>query len=132
MSTFRVRALSIALAATLTGVFATLAFAGDVATFATDLEMRDSAPAFHGKVKSDSDLCIGDRKVNLYRRKRPGRPRHLLGTDYSNPQGRWAVLEDQFTLRSGIYFAIAPKTLDESTPLPTVCLRDKSNRVVVD
>ena len=114
------------------GAFTALASAGDVATFGTNLIMRQTAPAFHGRVKSDSDLCVADRKVKLYRRNRPGRPRRLLGTDRSNDRGKWAVLENEFTLRSGIYFAITPKILDQSTPLPTFCERDKSRKVVVD
>ena len=94
--------------------------------------MRETAPAFHGKVRSDSDLCVDDRKVKLYRRKRAGRPKHLLGTDRSDMNGRWAILEDQFTLRSGIYFAKTRRIVDNSTPLPTVCERDVSRKVVVD
>ena len=132
MSSIRVRTLSLALVAALAGTFAAAASAGDVATYDTTLIMRQTAPAFHGKVKSDSDLCIADRRVKLYRRKRAGRPKHLLGTDRSDENGRWAVLEDQFTLRSGIYFAVTNKILDESTPLPTFCTRAKSRKVVVD
>jgi hypothetical protein len=132
MSRPRVLMLSLALAAGSAFTFTAVAPAGDVATFNTHLIMRQTAPAFHGRVKSDSDLCIDNRKVKLYRRKRAGRPKHLLGTDRSDSAGRWAVLEDQFTLRSGIYFAITRRILDESTALPTFCERDKSRKIVVD
>ena len=115
------------------GILASLASAGEIATFDTDLKIRDSAPAFHGKVKSDSGVCVADRKVKLFRKRRPGRPAKLLGSDRSNAIGRWAVLEPaEFTLTSGIYFAKTGKILDESTALPTFCLRDKSRRIVVD
>ena len=115
------------------GILTSLAAAGDVATFDTNLKIRDSAPAFHGKVRSDSNLCVADRKVKLFRKRRPGRPVKLLGTDRSDDNGRWAVLEpEEFTLTSGIYFAKTRRTLDKSTPLPTFCTRDKSRRIVVD
>lgn len=115
------------------GILTSLASAGDVATFDTNLKIRSSAPAFHGKVKSDSDLCVADRKVKLFRKRRPGRPVRLLGSDRSDDNGRWAVLEPaEFTLTSGIYFAKTRRILDKSTPLPTFCTRDKSRKIVVD
>ena len=115
------------------GLVATIAAAGDVATFDTKLAISDNAPAFHGKVKSDSDLCVADRKVKLYRKRRGSAPRRLLGEDRSNGNGFWAITEpDDFTLTSGIYFAKTRKILDQSTPLPTFCDRDKSRKLVVD
>ena len=132
MSRPRVLMLSLALAAGSAFTFTAVAPAGDVATFDTKLIMRQTAPAFHGRVKSDSDLCVADRKVKLYRKKRAGRPKHLLGTDRSDERGTWAILEDQFTLRTGIYFAKTRRILDNSTALPTFCERDVSRKVVVD
>ena len=129
MSRPRALMLTLALVAGSAFTFTAVAPAGDAATFDTKLIMRQTAPAFHGKVKSDSDLCVADRKVKLYRKKRAGRPKHLLGTDRSDENGKWAVLEDQFTLKSGIYFAKTRKILDTSTPLPTFCDRDVSRKV---
>jgi hypothetical protein len=114
------------------GVLAAVASAGDVATFPTKLTMSKQAPAFHGKVKSDEDMCIEDRKVKLLRRTRSGRPYRLLGSDRANSNGRWAVKEPQeFTLKSGIYIARAPKAIVR-TPVATVCAKDASRKVVVD
>ena len=112
---------------------ATIAAAGEVATFDTKLTISSNAPAFHGKVKSDSDLCVADRKIKLYRKRRGSAPRKLLGEDRSNGNGFWAITEpDDFTLKSGIYFAKTRKILDQSTPLPTFCERDKTRKLVVD
>jgi hypothetical protein len=122
-----------ATAALVAACLAVTASAGDVATFDTRLSIRDSAPAFHGKVRSDSDACVGDRKVRLYRKRRPDRPKRLLGTDRSSGNGRWQVLEpNEFTLTSGIYFARTRRIINDSTPVPTVCERDKSRKIVVD
>ena len=115
-----------------TGALATIAWGGEIATFDTRLVMRETAPAFHGKVKSDSDDCVADRKVKLLRRKRPGRPLRQLGTDRTSDRGRWAITEpDEFTLRSGIYFSRTPRAI-VNTPLPTVCTKDRSRKIVVD
>lgn len=114
------------------GALATLASAGDVATFDSKLIMRATAPAFHGKVKSDSDDCVAQRKVKLLRRKRRGRPARLLGTDRTNGNGEWAVTEpNDFTLRSGIYFSRVTKSI-VTTPVATICNRDRSRKIVVD
>jgi hypothetical protein len=114
------------------GALAAIASAGDVATFSTRVVIRETAPAFHGKVRSDEDKCAEDRKVKLLRRTRRGRPTRLLGTDLTNDNGKWAITEpDEFTLKSGIYFARAPKTIVH-TPVATVCEKDRSRKVVVD
>lgn len=114
------------------GAVATIATAGDVATFPTKVSIAEQAPAFHGKVKSDTEDCIGDRKVKLMRRKRAGRPVKVLGRDRTEDNGRWAITEpDDFTLKSGIYFARAPRQIVD-TPVPTICAKDRSRKVVVD
>jgi hypothetical protein len=114
------------------GALAAVASAGDVATFPTKVTMSKQAPAFHGKVKSDEDMCIEDRKVKLLRRRRSGRPYRLLGTDRAKPNGRWAIKEPrEFTLTSGIYIARAPRTIVH-TPVATVCAKDASRKIVVD
>jgi hypothetical protein len=114
------------------GAFAAIASAGDVATFPTKVTMSKQAPAFHGKVKSDEDMCVEDRRVKLLRRKRPGRPWRVLGKDRAEDNGRWAITEpDEFTLRSGIYIARAPRSIVH-TPVATICAKDRSRKVVVD
>jgi hypothetical protein len=114
------------------GALAAIASAGDVATFPTRVTMSKQAPAFHGKVKSDEDMCIEDRKVKLLRRRRSGRPYRLLGTDRAKPNGRWAIKEPrEFTLTSGIYIARAPRDIVH-TPVATVCAKDASRKIVVD
>jgi hypothetical protein len=111
---------------------ASIATAGDIATFPTRVTISKQAPAFHGKVRSDTDDCVGDRKVKLMRRKRAGRPVRTLGTDRTEDNGRWAITEpDDFTLKSGIYFARAPRQIVD-TPVPTICAKDRSRKVVVD
>jgi hypothetical protein len=114
------------------GAFAAIASAGEVATFGTRVTISERAPAFHGRVKSDSDDCVADRKVKLLRRKRRGRPVRILGTDRTTNNGRWAITEPaDFTLKSGIYFARAPRVVID-TPVPTVCAKDRSRKLVVD
>ena len=111
---------------------ATSATAGDVATFDTGVTISSRAPAFHGRVFSDADVCRQDRRVKLIRKVRRNRPARVLGIDRTEDNGRWAITEpDDFTLRSGIYFARAPRKIVE-TPVPTVCARDRSRRIVVD
>lgn len=111
---------------------ATSATAGDVATFGTRVTISSDPPAFHGRVFSDADVCREQRRVKLLRRTRPGRPVRVLGTDRTEGNGRWAITEpDDFTLRSGIYWARAPRKIVE-TPVPTICARDRSRRLVVD
>lgn len=114
------------------GTAAAVAGAGDVASFETNVTISERAPAFHGKVRSDSEDCTQDRKVKLLRRTRAGRPSKVLGSDRTEDNGRWAITEpDEFTLKSGIYFARAPKTILD-TPVPTICAKDRSRKVVVD
>lgn len=107
--------------------------AGDVATYDTELKMRDTFPAFHGRVKSDSDACVEGRKVKLYRKKRSGGNK-LLGSDRANSRGKWAVTEAEhgFILKSGAYFARTPRVIVDDMGLPTICTRARSQTEVVD
>lgn len=106
--------------------------AGDVATYDTELKMRDTFPAFHGRVKSDADVCVKGRKVKLYRKKRNG-DNKLLGVDLADSRGKWAITEpDEFTLRSGAYFSKTPRIIVDNMGLPTICTRARSQTEVVD
>lgn len=89
--------------------------------------IRDNAPAFHGKVKSDEPECYQQRNVDLYKVK-PG-PNKLLGSDMTGNDGHWDILEDQFNLTSGVYYA---KGFRLSLESGTECKGDKSDKVVVD
>jgi len=114
------------------GAFAAIALAGDVATFDTKVGIANRAPAFHGKLRSDENACVADRRVKLLRRIRPGRPAKVLGRDKTRNNGRWAITEpDEFTLKSGLYFARAKRRIIE-TPLPTICDRGRSKKIFVD
>jgi len=114
------------------GAFAAIALAGDVATFDTKVGIANRAPAFHGKLRSDENACVADRRVKLLRRTRPGRPARVLGRDKTGNNGRWAITEpEEFTLRSGLYFARAKRRIIE-TPLPTICDRGRSKKIFVD
>ncbi len=70
----------IALAAVLAISGSSLAVAGGTNTVTIDSEivMRDSFPAFHGKVKSSNSACLQPRLVKLFKLRRNG-GRKLLG-----------------------------------------------------
>ena len=55
----------------------------------TKLTLANSAPAFHGKVKSEHSVCERNRKVKMFQ-KQSG-PDDLLGSDKSNRHGKWKV-----------------------------------------
>ncbi len=107
-----------------------LAFAASPAlgggTANVEITIQDSAPIFHGKVSSSRDECSAKRVVYLFRVKNG--PDKLLGTDETNGQGQWKILQDQFTLKPGVYYAKAPKLNLESG---ATCLPDKSDNVIV-
>jgi hypothetical protein len=63
-------------------------------------------PAFHGKLTSPRQGCLGSRKVTLYR-ERNGKKRKL-GSDESNDNGAWAVPVGK-NLSSGVYYATVAK-----------------------
>jgi hypothetical protein len=72
-----------------------------------DITIKDE-PAFHGKINAHREACEPHRLINLFR-KTPGKPPKRIGRDYTNNNGRWQVLEDQFTLKAGGYFVRAPR-----------------------
>lgn len=59
-------------------------------------------PAFHGKLTSPRQGCLGSRKVKLYREK-SGKKKQL-GTDTSEDNGKWAIPVGK-NLSSGAYYA---------------------------
>jgi hypothetical protein len=102
--------------------------AGNVVRFDSTVVLRDSFPAFHGRVKSENDACEENRRVKMFR-KRSG-PDEVLGTDETNSQGRWKVIVDP--LSSGAYYAKVKRREEGAAGTIFVCKSDKSPLVVVD
>ena len=63
-------------------------------------------PAFHGKLTSSRQGCLGSRKVKMYREK--GGKKKLLGQDTSEDNGKWAIPVGK-NLTSGAYYATVAK-----------------------
>jgi len=95
----------------------------------TVLKMRNTPPAFHGKVKSDVPECESDRRVKLFRERRNG-SRKLLGRTDSGLDGKWLIEVDP--LKSGAYFAKAKQHLVEVNGSTLLCLPDFGRTIVVD
>jgi hypothetical protein len=89
------------------------------AAFKTKIIVSFKLPAFHGKLTSPRQSCLGNRKVKLYR-ERNGK-KVMLGRDRSNAKGRWAVPIGK-KIPSGSYYATVAKTKkckgDKSSVLP--------------
>ena len=94
----------------------------------TELVLRNSAPAFHGKVRADDDRCVAGRKVRLFKVK-PGEDK-LLGKDRADGKGYWEVLKAP---KSGVYYAKTREiTAGGEESSEVLCLKAKSNKVAVD
>jgi len=121
------------LAAILALVFSGLAVSAAPATNTVEIDseiiMRPNFPAFHGKVTSSNEACIQNRLVKLFKKKRNG-GRRLLGETHTNNAGKWAVIVDP--LSSGVYRAVVKQRSEGTAGTVFVCLRDKSQRAVVD
>ncbi|MET0557389.1 MAG: hypothetical protein ABW065_01780 [Solirubrobacterales bacterium] len=63
-------------------------------------------PAFHGKLSSPRQACLGSRTVKMYRKQ--GGKTKQLGTDKSEDNGKWAIPVGK-NLTSGEYFATVSK-----------------------
>lgn len=73
---------------------------------ATKIVVSLKLPAFHGKLTSSRQACLGSRTVKLYRVK--GGKKTLLGTDKSADNGKWQVLIGKH-IPAGSYFATVAK-----------------------
>jgi len=93
--------------------------------YGTKVTLANSFPAFHGKVKSKSDVCVAHRKVKLFS-ERPGRDT-LLGRTRSNGRGRWEIPQDP---PSGVFYAKVKK--GGSASLGIKCKGATSKSVVID
>ncbi|CAN5189776.1 hypothetical protein BH24ACT23_BH24ACT23_08230 [soil metagenome] len=128
MKQFTARIIAGAAGLTLVAALAVPASAGHVSD--TSVKIRETAPVFHGKVESDNRFCVGNRKVKLYYKRRPGAPKHKLGGDRANENGRWRV-SNGFILKSGLYFAKAERIVFEEGAR-MVCRGDTSRKIFVD
>jgi hypothetical protein len=115
--------------AALLGIAATAVAQGETVEIQSEVIIRDTAPAFHGKVKADNENCVEDRKVKLFKHKRSG-GKKLLGTDHAANSGKWKVPFDKLT--SGEYFAVAPKVDEGTAGTIYECVRAKSDIVSID
>ena len=111
------------------GVTATAFAQGETVEIDTEVIIRNTAPAFHGKVKADNENCVEDRKVKLFKKKRSG-GKKLLGSDHAADSGKWKVEFDKLT--SGAYFAIAPEVEQGTAGTIYDCLKAKSVVIPVD
>ena len=94
----------------------------------TIVKVKSGPPPFHGKVKSDeTDYCVADRKVKLKKERRNGGNK-TLGKTRTDASGNWTIVIDP--LKSGVYFAKAPKVIDVVPGIS--CIGAKSENQVVD
>ena len=123
----------LALAAILALVGSGLAISAANATNTVEIDsqiiLRETFPAFHGKVKSSNEACVQNRLVKLFKKKRSG-GRKLLGKTHTDSAGHWEVIVDP--LSSGVYRAVVKQRAEGTAGTIFVCLRDKSQRAVVD
>jgi hypothetical protein len=124
--------MMVAVVATLALSGATVAFAGISETVPTDLRIRNSDPAFHGKVRTDVPACEAERRVKLFYSqnfKGFGGGRQLVGRTNSNFQGRWYV--DATPLIDGAYFAKAKQHIVNINGVLVRCEPDFSRALIV-
>jgi hypothetical protein len=71
----------------------------------TKIVVSIKVPAFHGKLTSPRQGCLGSRTLKMYRER--GGKKKLLGSDTSEDNGKWAIPVK--TLTSGAYYATVAK-----------------------
>jgi hypothetical protein len=96
------RALLAVLVVALAAALLPAAAASGASSATTKIVVSLKFPAFHGKLTSARQGCLGSRKVKLYRQK--SGKRKLLGKDTSEDSGKWAIPVGK-NLSSGAYFA---------------------------
>jgi hypothetical protein len=89
------------------------------AAFKTKVVVSLKFPAFHGKLTSPRQSCLGNRKVKMFRERNGKKVK--LGSDRSNAKGKWKIPVGK-NLKSGTYYATVTKTRnckgDKSSTLP--------------
>jgi hypothetical protein len=91
------------------------------AAFKTKVVVSLKFPAFHGKLVSPRQSCLGGRQVKMFRE--ANGKKVLLGRDRSNAKGKWSIPVGK-NLTSGAYYAIVAKS--------GKCKGDKSGIVPID
>ena len=131
MRTSTTRNLAIAAGLTLAFGALTAGIAGATNTVQIDstIKLRNSFPAFHGKVTSPNQACADNRLVKMFKKKRSG-GRKLLGKTHTDINGKWEVIVDP--LSSGAYLAVVKQREEGTAGTIFVCLRDKSKIAVID
>ena len=90
----------------LAAMLALPAFSAGAGKNSTKIVVSLKFPAFHGKLSSPRNACLGSRTVKMYR-ERSGKKK-LLGTDTSEDNGKWKIPVGK-NLTSGSYFATVAK-----------------------
>lgn len=122
-------ALASVLALVLSGSAIGVAGATNTVEIDSEIILRETFPAFHGKVTSSNAACTQDRLVKLFKKRRNG-GRRLLGTTHTDLAGKWEIIVDP--LSSGLYRAVVKQRAEGTAGTIFVCLRDKSQQVFVD
>ena len=91
--------------------------------------MRETFPAFHGKVTSSNAACTQNRLVKLFKKRQNG-GRKVLGKTDTDLAGKWQVIVDP--LKSGLYRSVVKQREEGTAGTIFVCARDKSQQVFVD
>jgi hypothetical protein len=104
MPVFR-RVLFAALAVTL-AIALLPALASGAGKNSTKIVVSLKFPAFHGKLSSPRQGCLGSRTVKMYREQ--GGKKKQLGKDTSEDNGKWAIPAGK-NLTSGAYYATVAK-----------------------
>jgi hypothetical protein len=121
-------ALTAVLALAFSGLSISAAPATNTVEINSRLIMRQTFPAFHGRVKSPNNACEDNRLVKLFKKRSGGRK--VLGKTFSDVEGKWEIIVDP--LSSGSYRAVVKQRAEGTAGTTFVCLRDKSKRAVVD
>jgi hypothetical protein len=111
------------------GIAASALAQGETVEIKTEVKLRNSAPAFHGKVTADNENCVEDRQVKMFKAKRDG-GKKLLGKTHAANSGKWTVPFENIS--SASYFALAPKVEQGTAGTIYVCLKAKSRTITVD
>jgi hypothetical protein len=98
-------AMLAALAALAVAAF-TPALASGAGKNSTKIVLSIQFPAFHGKLTSPRQACLGSRTLKMYREHKGSKK--LLGSDTSEDNGKWAVPVGK-NLAPGAYYATVAK-----------------------
>ena len=103
--------------------------AGETVTIDSNIVMKETFPAFHGKVVSDNSDC-DDGPGREAVPQDAGGGREKLGKTTSSAAGRWKILVDP--LSSGAYYSKLKQRTEGTAGTIYVCTGDKSQVAEVD